>query len=57
MVTPERAARRAGWFPWLDYWLHLDTTAVLHLEKPPYWRGSARDLCLAQGITFTEDGR
>jgi hypothetical protein len=53
-VTPIQAATRAGWFFWLGDWYCCDLAAVLHLEAPPRWTGTARDLCLAQGIAFAE---
>jgi hypothetical protein len=49
-----QAATRAGWFYWLGDWYTTDLAAVLHLEAPPRWTGTARDLCLAQGLEFAE---
>jgi hypothetical protein len=50
IVTPIDAAQRAGWFYWFGYWFCTDSLAILNLEAPHCWRGTARDLCLAQGI-------
>jgi hypothetical protein len=55
-VNPIDAAQRAGWFFWLGSWFCGDWSAVLTLEAPPVWRGTARDLCLAHGIAFDRTG-
>lgn len=54
-MNAERAAYRHGWFEWFGYWLHLDVAAFFNLERPAYWRGNARDLCLGQGIPFEQE--
>jgi hypothetical protein len=45
----ERAAARDGWFFWFGVWLHVFPWEI-GFERPAYFDGSARDLCLAYGI-------
>ncbi len=51
-MNAREAAVAAGWIPsWLgDVWYTTDHEAVMALEKPVVWSGTARDLCLSQGI-------
>lgn len=49
-MTPRNAAMQAGWFEWFGYWLHFDLVAAMHQERPWYWKGTVKDLCLVQGI-------
>lgn len=50
-----KAAQQAGWFYWAaGYWFSSDVFGVMSGEVPPYWSGTARDLCLARGIEMGE---
>lgn len=53
-MTPTQRAQAAGWFYWFGDWYSTDVAAIVALEHPPCWRGTARDLCLAHGLAFGE---
>lgn len=53
-MTPyQRSANQAGWFEWFGVWLHTSPWES-GFERPHYWRGTARDLCLSQGLETGE---
>ena len=55
-MDARKAAIRAGWYEvLLNYWCHENFLSVFLGERPMYFNGSARDLCLSQGIDFDED--
>ncbi len=43
-----------GWGLWPDSWISTDWEAILNLIHPPRYSGTAREVCLAHGIWFTE---
>lgn len=45
----EISAFNAGWFDWFGVWLHIYPLQSGY-ERPPYFIGTARDLCLSQGL-------
>jgi hypothetical protein len=49
----ERAAHAAGWFRWFGFWLHIAPWADDY-ERPPYFIGTACELCLSQGLSTGE---
>jgi hypothetical protein len=49
-MVMERAAAREGWFRWFGVWLHVFPHEVLTGDRPPYFVGTVRELCLAHGI-------
>ncbi len=55
-MNAREAAVAAGWIPsWLgDVWYTTDADGVMALGKPVVWRGTAKDLCLAQGIPHND---
>lgn len=54
-MDARKAAMNEGWYEILpNYWVHDDPLAILMWEKPLYWNGSAKDLCLGQGIKFDD---
>ena len=56
-MTAEQALINSGWYNFGYYWFHNDWLAIFEQEKPPYWAGTARDCCLANGIRFEEDSK
>ncbi len=54
-MNAKQAAHNAGWYTF-DYhhWFHYDMIGYLMHEKPLYFIGKAKDLCLGNGIDFDE---
>lgn len=46
----ERSARAAGWFQWFGTWLHVFPLQSWEHYRPTHYTGTARDLCLSQGL-------
>ncbi len=53
-MKAEKAAAVAGWLGVMGYWFFTDLFRIHEHERPAYFRGTARDLCLSQGIEFDE---
>ncbi len=54
-MTAIDAARAAGWVYWgFDIWTSTDLESIFNLFHPLKYTGTARDVCLAHGICFTE---
>jgi hypothetical protein len=49
-----KIAHANGWFEWFGVWLHPFPWETLTMERPPYWNGTARELCLSQGLSTGE---
>jgi hypothetical protein len=49
MSTCEQSAHEDGWFYWLGAWYHCYPWET-GVERPPYIIGTARDVCLLQGL-------
>ena len=45
----EASAHDAGWFYWCGAWFHVYPWEI-GFERPAYIIGSARDVCLLQGL-------
>jgi hypothetical protein len=55
-MNARAAAIAEGWFDWFGYWYFLDPVRfVEEVARPFYFRGTARELCLAQGIEFHDE--
>ena len=55
MTQYEISARDAGWFNWFGMWLHYFPWETFpHGERPGYIIGTARDVCLLQGLATGE---
>lgn len=55
MSTPhQRAANAAGWFNWFGTWLHVSPWESWENYRPTHYTGTARELCLSQGILTGE---
>lgn len=55
-MEARKAAAAEGWYELIpNHWVHNDLMAVLFRTKPLYFIGSARDLCLGNGIDFDDD--
>jgi hypothetical protein len=48
------SAHADGWFYWCGVWLHSMPWETLSFERPAYIIGSARDVCLLQGLETGE---
>lgn len=48
--TCERSAAADGWFDWFGVWLHNRPDETLSWDRPPYFIGTVRDLCLMHGL-------
>jgi hypothetical protein len=53
MTQCERSAARDGWFQWFGVWLH-NRPWESGFERPHYIIGTARELCLLQGLETGE---
>jgi hypothetical protein len=55
MSVYERSAAEDGWFHCGNgMWMHIVPWETLTMERPPYIIGSARDVCLLQGLETGE---
>lgn len=54
MITARAAANHDGWLEVFGLWYFTNIFAEDNHPRPLYWRGTARDLCLAEGIVFDE---
>jgi hypothetical protein len=54
MTTCEQSAADDGWFFWLGAWFHIYPWETANYERPHYIIGSARDVCLLQGLDTGE---
>jgi hypothetical protein len=54
MKNARVAAARAGWLEWFGIWVFTDIARLDEYDRPAYFQGTARDLCLSQGIDFEE---
>lgn len=46
----EQSAYDDGWFLWCGAWFHVYPWEISTLERPPYFIGTVRDLCLMHGL-------
>lgn len=48
----ERSAEEAGWYQWFGIgpWVHLHPWDAMSHDRPHYIIGTARDVCLLQGL-------
>lgn len=50
MTKSERAAYADGWLQWFGIWWHSRPWEAYEFYRPPYFVGTAQELCLAHGL-------